>query len=132
MNELVGFAVEARLPSRPDHLVVRARRGTGPPVVLKSGTGWTVRAELRREARWLNEHRGEDVVELLDVIDRRGRTTLVLAFVPLPVSEHVLLTAEGRRVYTSSRSRSSSVSRRTTRRASPSFTNTTGGRGTLL
>ena len=55
--------------------------------------------------------------------------------------EHVLMTAEGEPVlcgfgsaerYTSSRSRSSSVSRRTTRRASPSFTNTTGGRGTLL
>jgi hypothetical protein len=60
---------------------------------------------------------------------------------PTLTPDHVLMTADGEPVlcgfgsalrYTSRRSRSSSVSRRTTRRASPSFTNTTGGRGTLL
>ncbi len=51
--------------------------------------------------------------------------------------DHVLLRADGTPVLVgfgqaSRRSRSSSVSRRTTTRAWPSATNTTGGRGTLL
>lgn len=134
-----GWTVEARYPSRPEHLVVRARRGLGPPVVMKSGAGWRTRAALREEARLLDRLRGPHVVELLDVLEAERRTALVLRFVPLVAEpEHVLLTADGVPVvcglgrYTSRRSRSSSVSRRTTSRASPSFTNTTGGRGTLL
>ena len=171
------WEAEARLGGRGDHVVSRARRGTGPPVVLKAtlpGATAAERAALRREGRLLDRLRGEGVVELLDVVDQRRRTTLVLGFVPFAVAAdeavadlpglaevverlrragvvhtaltpaHVLLTPDGRPVlcgfgaarrlpaYTSRRSRSSSVSRRTTRRASPSFTNTTGGRGTLL
>jgi hypothetical protein len=117
-------------------------------VVLKSGAGWRTRAGLREEARLLDRRRGPHVVELLDVLEVERRTTLVLRFVPLvappefahldPEPEHILLTADGVPVlcgfgrYTSRRSRSSSVSRRTTSLAVPSFTKTTGGRGTLL
>ena len=106
----LGWAVEARLPGPPGRIVVRARKGLGPPVLVEAtvpGAGWRARAELRREARAADD--------LVEVLDRRGRTALVRRF-----------------DYTSSRSRSSSVSRRTTSRASPSFTKTTGGRGTLL
>jgi hypothetical protein len=161
---VTGWTVERRYRGRADRVVVRARKGLGSPVVLKStrpGATWRERATLRREGRLLERVAGFGVVDLLDVADTRGRTTLVLGFVPLssppevdlrPVVErlarldvchgqltpdHVLLTADGEPVLcgfgqTSSRSRSSSVSRRTTSRASPSFTKTTGGRGTLL
>ena len=80
-----GWTVEAVLASRPGRLVARARRAGGTPAVLKAtlpGAGWAARAALRREARLLEVVRGDGVVEVMDVVDRRGRTTLVLGFVP--------------------------------------------------
>ena len=112
MSECFGWTVEAHLPGPPDRILVRARKGLGPPVLIEAtvpGAGWRARAALRREAR---------TSDVVDVIDRRGQTAVVRPFEPFG--------------YTSSRSRSSSVSRRTTSRASPSRTKTTGGRGTLL
>lgn len=80
-----GWEGEAVLAGRPDRVVVRARRPDGGPVVVKAttpGAGWVARAALRREARLLEGVRGPGVVSLHDVIDRRGRTALVLGFVP--------------------------------------------------
>ena len=197
-DPLTDWTVEATLACRPGRVVVRARRGDEAPVTLKAtppGAGWSARAALRREARLLDTCRGDGIAELLEVVDRHGRTALVQAFVPAGTladrtapdadaasrgleaavdrihraglvhgalrPEHVTLDADGLPVLvgfgaarrstdatadevalaellstlrgqTSSRRRSSSVSRRTTRRASPSFTKTTGGRSTLL
>jgi tRNA A-37 threonylcarbamoyl transferase component Bud32 len=75
-----GWVYERALAGR----VVRARRA-GLVAALKStapGAGWSARAALRREARLLAGVRGEGVGDVLAVIDRRRRTTLVLAFVP--------------------------------------------------
>ena len=82
---LSGWSSEAPFAARPGRVVLRARRGRGPPVVLKAtppGARWSDRSTLRREARGLEALQGEGVVELLDVIDRRGQTALVLGFVP--------------------------------------------------
>jgi len=82
---LAAWAVEATLATGPGRIVLRARRGNGGPVVLKAtppGAAWAVRADLRREARLLERCRGDGVVDLLEVIDQRGRTALVLGFVP--------------------------------------------------
>ena len=82
---LSDWSPEAALPARPGRVVLRARLGCGPPVVLKAtppGARWSDRSTLRREARALAALQGEGVVELLDVIDRRGQTALVLGFVP--------------------------------------------------
>jgi hypothetical protein len=84
---LAGWTVEQRLPARLDRVVVRARRGPGGPVVVKAtapGATWRERAALRHEGRVLDRLRHPGVVELLDLVDTRGRTALVLAFVPLP------------------------------------------------
>ena len=84
---LVGWTVEQRFAGRSDHVVVRARRGAGPPVVIKAttpGASWAERARLRHEGRLLEVARGPGVVDLLDVVDSRGRTALVLGFVPIP------------------------------------------------
>jgi serine/threonine protein kinase len=72
-------------------VVARARRGPGPPVVLKAtapGASWSRRAELRREGRRLDRLRGPGVVELLDVVDVRRRTVLVLAHLPTDLRAH--------------------------------------------
>jgi len=64
---------------------MRARRPGEAPVVVKAtppGAGWTSRAALRREARLLASAQGDGVVRLLDLLDRRGQTVLVLDFVP--------------------------------------------------
>jgi serine/threonine protein kinase len=86
MTDLPGGRVaEAALGSRPDRVVVRARRPGEAPVVVKAtppAAGWTARAALRREARLLTRAQGDGVVRLLEVVDRRGRTLLVLDFVP--------------------------------------------------
>jgi tRNA A-37 threonylcarbamoyl transferase component Bud32 len=82
---LAAWAVEATLATGPGRIVLRARHWNGGPVVLKvtpPGAAWAVRADLRREARLLERCRGDGVVDLLEVIDRRGRTALVLGFVP--------------------------------------------------
>lgn len=84
-DPLVDWTVEATMAGRPGRVVLRARRGHEAPVVLKAtppGEGWAARADLRREARLLEAGRGDGVVDLLDVVDRRGRTALILAFVP--------------------------------------------------
>jgi hypothetical protein len=83
---LTGWTVEQRLVGRRDHVVVRARRGDGAPVVVKAtlpGASWADRARLRHEGRLLDLARGPGVVDLLDVVDSRGRTALVLGFVPV-------------------------------------------------
>lgn len=85
VDPLADRTVEATMAARPGRVVLRARRGDEAPVVLKAtrpGEGWAARADLRREARLLEAGRGDGVVDLLDVVDRRGRTALVLAFVP--------------------------------------------------
>ena len=82
----LGWEVDRRLPGRHDRVVVRARRGSDPPVVVKAtvpGATWRERAALRHEGRLLDTARGPGVVELLDVTDTRGRTALVLRHVPL-------------------------------------------------
>jgi tRNA A-37 threonylcarbamoyl transferase component Bud32 len=82
---LAAWTTDATLATRPGRVVLRARRGLECPVVLKAtspGAGWSARAALRREARLLDAVRGEGIAELLDVVDRRGRTAVVLAFVP--------------------------------------------------
>ena len=87
MNEILGWTVEARLSPR----VVRARRGTDAPVVLKAtgpGASWSERAALRHEGRLLDRGRGPGVVELLDIVEARRRTALVLAFVPTDRRRH--------------------------------------------
>lgn len=84
-DPLAAWVLEATLASAPGRVVVRARRGDEAPVVLKAtppGAPWSARAALRREARLLDACRGEGVLELLEVVDRRGRTALALAFVP--------------------------------------------------
>jgi len=84
-DPLADWTVEATLAAGPGRVLVRARRGAEAPVVLKAtppGAPWSARAALRREARLLDICRGEGVVDLLAVVDRRGRTALVLAFVP--------------------------------------------------
>jgi len=84
-DPLSDWAVDATLATRPGRVVVRARRGDEAPVVLKAtpaGAPWSARAELRREARLLEAGQGDGVADLLAVVDRRGRTALVLAFVP--------------------------------------------------
>ncbi len=84
-DALAGWATEAVLASRADRVVVRARRYGEPPVVLKAtlpGAAAPARATLRREARLLERARGAGVVDLREVLDRRRRTVLVLAFVP--------------------------------------------------
>jgi hypothetical protein len=126
------------------------------------GAGWSVRAALRAEARLLAGLDHPGVVRLLDVVDRRRTvlvleflpgghadaldrrvTEIVDDLRRLGIehhavtSEHVVLRADATPALVgfgqaSRRSRSSSVSRRTTILASPSRTNTTGGRGTLL
>lgn len=97
MGELLpGWEVDRRLTGRPDRIVVRARRGTDPPVVVKAtvpGATWRARAALRHESRLLDEGRGPGVVELLDVADTRGRTALVLRHVPLAPPPHTDLEA---------------------------------------
>lgn len=83
-DPLAAWTVEATLGTRPGRAVVRARRGDEAPAVLKAtppGAPWSARAALRREARLLDACRGDGVVDLLEVVDRRGRTALVLAFV---------------------------------------------------
>lgn len=87
MTDLFGWAVEAHLSDR----VVRGRRDDGPPVVLKAtapGASWSERARLRHEARLLERARGPGVVELLDIVESRRRTALVLAFVPTDARHH--------------------------------------------
>lgn len=82
-DPLAAWTVETTLGARPGRVLVRGRRGDEAPVVLKAtppGASWSARAVLRREARLLDACQGEGVVELLDVVDRRGRTALVLAF----------------------------------------------------
>lgn len=86
MSELPGgWTPEAVLGGQADRVVMRARRPGEAPVVVKAtppGAGWRSRAALRREARLLEAAQGDGVVHLLDVLDRQGRTVLVLAFVP--------------------------------------------------
>ncbi len=64
--------------------ITRVRRATAVAVLKATpvGAGWAARAALRREARLLAELRGDGVVDLLDVLDRGGRTALVLTLVP--------------------------------------------------
>ena len=85
MSELPGgWTPEAVLGGQADRVVMRARRPGEAPVVVKAtppGAGWRSRAALRREARLLEAAQGDGVVHLLDVLDRQGRTVLVLAFV---------------------------------------------------
>ncbi len=87
MTELLaGWSVERRLASSEDRIVARARRSGGDPVIVKAtvpGASWRDRAGLRHEGRLLDQLQGTGVVELLDVVDTRGRTALVLRFVPL-------------------------------------------------
>jgi len=86
MTDLPGrWVAEAALGGRPDRVVVRARRPGEAPVVVKAtapDAGWAARAALRREARLLAGVQGDGVVRLLEVVDRRGRTALVLDVVP--------------------------------------------------
>jgi eukaryotic-like serine/threonine-protein kinase len=80
-----GWRAEAVMAGRPDRVVMRARRPGGSPVVVKAtppGAGWITRAALRREARVLESVRSDGVIALHGAIDRRGRTALVLDFVP--------------------------------------------------
>lgn len=80
-----GWRAEAPLASRPDRIVLRARRDGGGPVVLKAtppGARWAARAALRREGCLLALVRGAGVADLLDVVDGRGLTLLVLRFLP--------------------------------------------------
>ncbi|MET1050607.1 MAG: hypothetical protein ABWZ55_13365, partial [Acidimicrobiales bacterium] len=83
MSELPGgWTPEAVLGGQADRVVMRARRPGEAPVVVKAtppGAGWRSRAALRREARLLEAAQGEGVVHLLGVLDRQGRTVLVLA-----------------------------------------------------
>jgi hypothetical protein len=86
-----GWSIEAPCPSRPDRVVGRARGENGPPVVLKAtlpAASWRDRATLRREGRLLARVAGDGVVELLDVLEARGRTALVLAFVATDLGRH--------------------------------------------
>lgn len=80
-----GFVAERVLARRPGRVVARARRpGDTSPVVVKAttaGAGWRDRAALRREARLLDALAGAGVVELVEVVDRRG-TALALRLVP--------------------------------------------------
>lgn len=80
-----GWTPEAVLGGQPDRIVVRARRPGEAPVLIKAttpGAGWSSRAALRREARLLESAQGDGVVRLEGILDRRGRTALVLGFVP--------------------------------------------------
>jgi serine/threonine protein kinase len=126
------------------------------------GARWSTRSALRREARLLAGLRHPGVVRLLEVVDGRHTVLVLEhlpgghpAELDRQVAElvddlrrlgvehravtldHVVLRADGTPALVgfgqaSRRRRSSSVSRRTTTRAWPSRTNTTGGRGTLL
>jgi hypothetical protein len=89
---LPGWQVDVRLPGRRDRIVVRARRDGEAPVVVKAtvpGASWRDRAVLRREGRLLDQARGPGLVELLDVVDTRRRTALVLRHLPLPSAPEV-------------------------------------------
>lgn len=81
-GDLRAEMVLARSPTR---VVVRARRPGEAPVVVKAtapGAGRGERARLRREARRLDAAAGPGLVPLLDVVETRGTTALVLALAP--------------------------------------------------
>lgn len=80
-----GFQAEAILARSPTRVVVRARRAGEAPVVVKMnvpGSGRGERARLRREARRLDAAAGPGLVPILDVVEGRGVTALVLALAP--------------------------------------------------
>ena len=86
MSELPGgWTPEAVLGGQADRVVMRARPPAHAPRGVKATPprpGGRGRAAHRPETRQEEAAQGDGVVHLLDVLDRQGRTVLVLAFVP--------------------------------------------------